>query len=85
MKQKRMITTRRKNSNSGVTHPEKNKLRRVPKTERTSLKGMRLQKWQSTQYRKLKEQAYEARKANKPAATCKVFAMVRLLTDKFSG
>jgi hypothetical protein len=37
MKQKRMITTRRKNSNSGVTHPEKNKLHRVPKTERTSL------------------------------------------------
>ncbi|MFN5079968.1 MAG: hypothetical protein ACK5EV_04495 [Burkholderiales bacterium] len=36
MKQKRMITTRRKNSNSGVTHPEKNKLHRVPKTERTS-------------------------------------------------
>jgi hypothetical protein len=37
MKQNVMITTRRKNSNSGVTHPEKNKLRRVPKTERTSL------------------------------------------------
>jgi len=37
MKQKRMITTRRKNSNSGVTHPEKNKLRRVPKNQRTSL------------------------------------------------
>jgi hypothetical protein len=36
-KQNLMITTRRKNSNSGVTHPEKNKLRRVPKTERTSL------------------------------------------------
>jgi hypothetical protein len=36
MKQKRMITTRRKNSNSGVTHPEKNTLYRVPKTERTS-------------------------------------------------
>ncbi|MCA3176382.1 MAG: hypothetical protein ING36_12750 [Burkholderiales bacterium] len=25
-----------KEQNSGVTHPEKNKLRRVPKTERTS-------------------------------------------------
>jgi len=37
MKQNPMITTRRKNSNRGVTHPEKNKLRRVPKTERTSL------------------------------------------------
>jgi hypothetical protein len=37
MKQNAMITTRRKNSNSGVTHPEKNKLRRVPKNERTSL------------------------------------------------
>jgi hypothetical protein len=37
MRQKRMITTRRKNSNSEVTRPEKNKLRRVPKTERTSL------------------------------------------------
>jgi hypothetical protein len=37
MKQNRMITTRRNNSNSGVTHPEKNVLRRVPKTERTSL------------------------------------------------
>ena len=36
MKQNVMITTRRKNSNSGVTHPEKNKLRHVPKTERTS-------------------------------------------------
>ena len=36
MKQNAMITTRRKNSNSGVTHPEKNKLRHVPKTERTS-------------------------------------------------
>jgi hypothetical protein len=38
MKQNAMITTRRKNSNSGVTHPEKNKLRHVPKTERTSLR-----------------------------------------------
>jgi hypothetical protein len=37
MRQKRMITMRRKNSNSGGTRPEKNKLRRVPKTERTSL------------------------------------------------
>jgi hypothetical protein len=37
MKQKRMITTRRKNSNSGVTHLEKNKLHCVPTTERTSL------------------------------------------------
>jgi hypothetical protein len=37
LKQKRMITTRRKNSNSEVTRPEKNKLRCVPKTERTSL------------------------------------------------
>jgi hypothetical protein len=37
MKQNAMITTRRKNSNSGVTHPEKNKLRRVPKNQRTSL------------------------------------------------
>jgi hypothetical protein len=37
MKQNAMITTRRKNSNSGVTHLEKNKLRRVPTTERTSL------------------------------------------------
>jgi hypothetical protein len=37
LKQKRMITTRRKNSNSGVMHPEKNKLRRVPKNQRTSL------------------------------------------------
>jgi hypothetical protein len=37
MKQNAMITTRRKNSNSGVTHPEKNKLRRVPTTERTRL------------------------------------------------
>jgi hypothetical protein len=36
MKQNAMITTRRKNSNSGVTHPEKNVLRCVPKTERTS-------------------------------------------------
>jgi hypothetical protein len=35
-KQNAMITTHRKNSNSGVTHPEKNKLRRLPKTERTS-------------------------------------------------
>jgi hypothetical protein len=33
----------------------------------------------------MKEQAFEVRKANKPAATWKVFAMVRLLTDKFSG
>jgi hypothetical protein len=38
VKQKRMITTRRKNSNSGVTHPEKNMLRLVLKTERTSLR-----------------------------------------------
>ena len=37
MKQNAMITTRRKNSNSGVTHPEKNMLHRVPTTERTSL------------------------------------------------
>jgi len=37
LKQNRMIATRRKNSNSGVTHPEKNTLYRVPKTERTSL------------------------------------------------
>jgi hypothetical protein len=37
MKQNVMITTRSKNSNSGVTHPEKNKLRRVPTTDRTSL------------------------------------------------
>jgi hypothetical protein len=36
MKQNAMITTRRKNSNSGGTHPEKNMLRPVPKTERTS-------------------------------------------------
>jgi hypothetical protein len=47
-----------------VTHPEKNKLRRVPTTE---------------------EQAFEAQKTNKPGATWKVFAVVRLLTDKFSG
>jgi hypothetical protein len=46
---------------------------------------MRLQKWQSTLYRQPKEQAFEERKTNKPAATWKVFAMVRLLTDKFSG
>jgi hypothetical protein len=32
-KQNIMITTRRKNSNSGVTHPEKNRLHRVPKSE----------------------------------------------------
>jgi hypothetical protein len=69
MKQNAMITTRRKNSNRGVTHPEKNKLRRVPKTERTSLQGMHLQKWQSTQYRKPKEQAFEERKTNQPGAT----------------
>jgi len=37
MKQNAMITTRRKNSNSGVTHLEKNKLHCVPTTERTSL------------------------------------------------
>jgi hypothetical protein len=37
MKQNAMIATRRKNSNRGVTHPEKNKLRRVPKNQRTSL------------------------------------------------
>jgi hypothetical protein len=36
MKQNAMIATRRKNSNSGVTHAEK-KLHHVPKTERTSL------------------------------------------------
>jgi hypothetical protein len=36
MKQNAMITTRRKNSNSGVTHPEKTMLRFVPKAERTS-------------------------------------------------
>ncbi len=59
LKQKRMITTRRKNSNSGVTHPEKTCC---------------------TECRKLKEQAYEARKTNQPVATWKVFAMVRLLT-----
>jgi hypothetical protein len=59
MKQNAMITTRRKNSNRGVMHPEKNKLRRVPKTERTRLRGMRLQKWQSTLNRKKKEQAFE--------------------------
>jgi hypothetical protein len=35
--------------------------------------------------RKMKEQAYEKRKTNQPDATWKVFAMVRLLTDKFSG
>jgi hypothetical protein len=63
-KQNLMITTRRKNSNSGVTHPEK-----------TSC----------AVYRKPKEQACEVRKTNKPAATWKVFEMVRLLTDKFSG
>jgi hypothetical protein len=68
MKQNAMITTRRKNSNSGVTHPEKNTPRRVLKTERTSLRGKRLQKWQSTQYRKQKEQAGEERKTNKPGA-----------------
>jgi hypothetical protein len=60
-------------------------LRRVPKTERTRLRGMRLQKWQSSLYRKKKEQASEVRKTNQPGATWKVFAMVRLLTDKFSG
>ena len=38
-KQNLMITTRRKNSNSGVTHPEKNTLHRVLKTERTSLRS----------------------------------------------
>jgi hypothetical protein len=64
VKQKRMITTRRKNSNRGVTHPEKTCC---------------------TLYRKPKEQACEVRKTNQPAATWKVFAMVRLLTDKFSG
>jgi hypothetical protein len=64
LKQNAMITTRRKNSNSGVTHPEK-----------TSC----------TMYRKPKEQACEVRKTNQPGATWKVFAMVRLLTDKFSG
>jgi hypothetical protein len=37
MKQNAMITTRRKNSKSGVTHPEKNVLRRIPTTDRTSL------------------------------------------------
>jgi hypothetical protein len=37
MKQNAMITTRRKNSNSGVTHPEKTMLRFVPKNERTRL------------------------------------------------
>jgi hypothetical protein len=37
MKQNAMITTRRKNSNSGVTHPEKNMLHHIPTTERTSL------------------------------------------------
>jgi hypothetical protein len=37
LKQKRMITTRRKNSNRGGANPEKNMLRRVPTTERTSL------------------------------------------------
>jgi hypothetical protein len=36
LKQNAMITTRRKNSNRGVTHPEKNMLFRVPKKERTS-------------------------------------------------
>jgi hypothetical protein len=36
-------------------------------------------------YRKLKEQAYEVRKTNKPAATWKVFAMVRLLTLAITG
>jgi hypothetical protein len=46
---------------------------------------MRLQKWQSSLYRKKKEQASEVRKTNQPGATWKVFAMVRLLTDKFSG
>jgi hypothetical protein len=85
MKQNRMITTRRKNSNSGVTHPEKNKLHRLPTTERTNLRGTRLQKCESTLYRQPKEQASEVRKTNQPAATWKVFAMVRLLTDKFSG
>ena len=69
MKQNAMITTRRKNSNSGVTHPEKNMLRRVLKTERTSLRGKRLQKWQSTLYRKMNEQAFEARKTNQPGTT----------------
>jgi hypothetical protein len=37
MKQNAMITTRRKNSNSGVMHLEKNILRHLPKAERTSL------------------------------------------------
>jgi hypothetical protein len=37
LKQNAMITTRRKNSNSGVTHPEKNVLHCVPTTERTNL------------------------------------------------
>ncbi|MFN7477247.1 MAG: hypothetical protein ACK5RH_04640 [Burkholderiales bacterium] len=37
MKKNTMITTRRKNSKSGVTLPDKNKLACVPKTERTSL------------------------------------------------
>jgi hypothetical protein len=64
MKQNAMIATRRKNSNSGVTRPEK-----------TSC----------TVYQKPKEQAGEERKTNKPAATWKVFAMVRLLTLELSG
>jgi hypothetical protein len=38
-KQNLMITTRRKNSNSRGTRPEKNKLRRVLKTQRTSLRS----------------------------------------------
>jgi hypothetical protein len=46
---------------------------------------MRLKKWQTTLYRKPKEQAFEVRKTNQPGTTWKVFAMVRLLTDKFSG
>jgi hypothetical protein len=39
MKQNAMITTRRKNSNTWGTHPEKTMLRFVPKAERTSLRG----------------------------------------------
>jgi hypothetical protein len=36
-------------------------------------------------YRKPKEQACEVRKTNQPAATWKVFAMVRLLTSELTG
>jgi hypothetical protein len=63
MKQKRMITTRRKNSNSGVTHPEKTSctMYRKPKEQAYEVSAYKSGKARSTENRKNKRVRSERR------------------------